>query len=759
MVDYTNVEFKPIFEQLFSEIKAVVGNDATIKISPQGILVNNFDSDTARKQYADLLKGEVDIILAFGPTNNDVIVKQSNYPKPTILFGAVNTDIVPIDSGKTVSGIKNFTYILLSSSYRKDLQDFRSIFPFKKVGVIGAYGPWDTAQTRRALDSVFAEIGAEYSLLQYESPQQLASELGDVDSVYLAEGFGILQSEVKQMADIFIEKRIPSFTNTAASDVRDGWLATNQSDSSFERLFRRIALGVDAVVNGEDLATRPVFLDLGDEVTLNYNTAEKIGVSLRFSQIATTNVVGSFDDFVVDQSLTILDAVEIALENNLSLGVNAIDVDLAKENLASAKTNYLPDVSLSASGRYVDPDLARLSGGQNPEKTTSGALGLSQTLYSTDASAAIGIRKSLLAAEEENYNTAVLDTVLHTTQACFNFLRLKNAFRSQSENLEITKRNLNVAQQNFEAGKSSKADIFRFQSEMATNTQSLIDALNSFQQGQHAINAILNNPIDTRIAIEDVELENGPFEPKEFSYRKLSAIMDDPAESIILENYFIDIAFESSPELAAIRHNQEAAERDIRQYGWRRYLPTVSATAQYNNVFDRSGVGVPDPNLALDDDYNVGLVFSVPLFNRNADNVNLRIAKKQREQLELQMASQAQLIETRVRDAMLDLSGRIANIQLSEVAEKAALQGLELIEASYANGAVTITELIDSQNNYLQAQLGSSNALYNFLDSAVGLERAVGNFVFLDSFSLHNREFINGFEEYRAQHGKRQRGE
>jgi outer membrane protein TolC len=758
LVDYKNDEFIPIFDQLRSEIVAVVGSDANIVFSKQGILANNFDIKLARRQYQELQKSSVDIILAFGPINNEVIVNQKSYPKPTILFGAVNTDVVDIDAAKRVSGIRNFTYILLSNSYRKDMLDFRTIFPFERVGVIGAYGPWDTVETRDVLDSVFAEIGAEYELLTYESPQQLEQELENVDSVYMAEGFGILRAEVKELADIFIRKKLPSFTNTATSDVRDGWLATNQSDSSFERLFRRIALSVDAVVNGENLSQRPVYIDLGEVITLNYNTAEKIGVALRFSQIATTDVVGSFDDFVVDQTLTVLDAVEIALKNNLTLSSSALDVDLAAENVASARTNYLPDLSLSASGRYVDPDLARLSGGQNPEETVSGSIGVSQTLYSEDASAAIGIQRSLLLAEKENYNTDVLDTVLTTTRACFNLLRLKNALQSQSENLEITKRNLNVAKLNFDAGQSSKADIFRFQSEMATNTQSLIDALNSFQQGQHALNRILNNPIDTRVAVEEVELENGPFEPEEFSYRRLSAIMDDPSESIILENYLIDIAFESSPELAALSHNQAASERDIKQYGWRRYIPTVSASAQYNNVFDRSGVGVPDPNLALDDDYNLGLMFSVPLFNRNSDNVKLRVARKQLEQLEIQMANQAQQIETRVRDSMLDLSGRIANIELSAVAEKAALQGLQLIEASYANGAVTITELIDSQNNYLQAQLGSSNALYNFLESAVSLERAVGNFIFLDNFSLHNREFIEGYEAYRIQHGNRKAG-
>jgi len=749
LLDFNNEEFAPIFEQLVSEIEAVVGNDASIKISSHNIKVNNFDIDLAQQHYQDLLKSNTDIILAFGPVNNELLVHQKRHIKPTILFGAVNTDVIDLNAGKQTSGIDNFTYILTSLSYRKDLDDFRSLFPFKRIGVVGGLGPWNTQANRTTLERIFSEMNVQYELIQYGSPALFRTQIDNVDAIYLVEGFGLPRAEIKQLADILLEEKLPSFSSSQVADVVDGWLATNQSNSNFERLFRRIALSVEAVVNGENLSNRPVYVDFNQRVTINYNTAEKIGVPLRYSQLATTEIIGNYDEFVVDKSYTVLEAVEVALRQNLSLQSSAIDVELARQSLASAKTSYHPDLAINGGGRYVDPDLAQLSGGQNPEQSISGSVALSQTLYSEDGSAAISMQRSQLEAQKERYNTAELDAVLSTSQACFNLLRLKNSLQSQNENLQITKRNLTVARQNFEAGQASKADTFRFQSELATNSQSLIDALNAHQQGRYALNLILNNPIDTRIAIQDVVLENSPFEPKGFGYQKLSETLDNPSESRVLEAYLVEQALAISPELAELGHNYEAIKRDIAQYGWRRYIPTVSATAQYNNVFDRSGIGVPDPNLALNSDYNVGIVFSIPLFNKNSDNVNLRIGKNRQQQILLQIDSQKQRIEKRVRDALLDLSGRIANIELSKVAETAAEQGLKLIEASYANGAVTITDLIDSQNNYLQAQLASSNAVYNFLDSAISMERAVGKYIFRDESSLENEEFINGYKQYR----------
>lgn len=748
LTDFLNEDFRPVTDKLIEEIRAVVGNDADIVTNEKNVFINGFDIETAADQYKTLVAGNVDIILAFGPINNELITRQRRHSKPTILFGAVNSDIIGIDLDKKTSGISNFTYMVAPLSYKKDLANFNAVYPLKKTAVVG-FGPWITPESRKVLSETFDGLGAEYELFQYQNTSQFEQDIMPFDSVYLAEGFGITNHEIEVMAKILISQEKPSFSSNRALDVEKGWLATTQSESNLERLFRRIALSVEAVVNGENLSERPVYVELSDTLTQNFNTAEKIGVPIRFSQIASTNIVGNFTDFVVDESYTLIEAIELSLKNNLGLKSASIDVDLAEQDFKQAKTSYFPDISLSGSNRFVDPDLAAISGGQNPERSVSGSLGLSQVLYSEDANAAIGVTKKLLLAQQESYNTSVLDTVLRTTQASFNLLRLRNALQSRAENLDITKRNLKVAEQNFDTGRSGKADIFRFRSELATNLQGLIESINAYRQGQHALNAILNRPIQLRTNIKGVLTDRELLAPKDFDFERLQQTLDNPLEQEIFERFLINQALQFSPELASLEHSLAAVERDLKQYGWRRYIPTVSANAQMNKVFDRSGVGQPDPNFALDDDYNVGLVFSIPLFNQNNDNVDQKRASKQRDKLKIQIENQALSIETRVRDAVLDVSSSVANIELSRVAEKAAEQTLDLIESSYANGAVTITELIDAQNNYLQSQLASANAYYDFLDRAIAMERSVGSFLFLPNPKISDGEFADMYEEFR----------
>ena len=98
---------------------------------------------------------------------------------------------------------------------------------------------------------------------------------------------------------------------------------------------------------------------------------------------------------------------------------------------------------------------------------------------------------------------------------------------------------------------------------------------------------------------------------------------------------------------------------------------------------------------------------------------------------------------------MLNLINEISNIELSQVSEETAKEALELTQTAYSSGAVNIIQLIDAQNNYLNAQLDRSNAIYNYLINALQLERFLGYYFLLnskesnDAFTQRFLEFLN----------------
>ncbi len=747
LIDNWSEELGPIFDQLETQVQSVVGEDAIINFQQGHNLVNNYSQIKAQENYNKLLKDDTDIILAFGPTNSQIISNLKVHQKPTILFGAVNRDLNGIDINKETSGIENFTYLLQSESYHDDFVMFKELTGFENVGIAIEAQLVDILPLKETFDKEFDALEANYKLIPFTESSDIIANLEGIDAVYIAGGFFLSEDENKQLAKTFIEKKLPSFTINGIDDVENGIMATNQAEENMDQFFRRIALSIEAYVNGTPLADLPVYIDYKPKLTINYNTAELIGIPIKSGLLGQTNFVGDFVNAISEKRYNLLSAIDDALKNNLSLRSNQKDVELSSQDVKTAKSNYLPSLTASGTGTYIDPDLAEISNGQNPEFSTAGNITLQQTLFSEAVNANIAIQKSLQKAQEENFNSAELDLIFNTSNLYFNALILKANAQIQIQNLSLTKKNLEIAQQNFEAGQSGKTDLLRFRSEMAQNMQSMVEAINQLEQGFIALNQVLNNPIAYEIDVDDASIDEGVFE--KYNYNQLTELLDDPRLREPFIDFLIEEANRNAPELKSLGHNLDATQRNIRLNGFGRFLPTLALQGQYNETFNRSGAGSTAPAgfALIDNNYNAAVSLSIPIVNQNLSNINKRTAMIQKEQLEINLENTELSIAANVRNGVLNLVNQVSNIELSKVSEETAKEALELTQTSYSNGAVNIVQLLDAQNNYLAAQLSRTNATYNFLITSLQLERYLGYYFVLNS-DAENESFRQRFFEY-----------
>ncbi|MEM9544872.1 MAG: TolC family protein [Bacteroidota bacterium] len=752
LLDIRTAELEPIFLDLQRQIEVVVGEDATIVFPAENVLVNNFDLKIAEENYNQLLTNNTDIILAFGVVNNVIVNRQTSYPKPTILFGAVNRDLVDVDLEKATSGVKNFTYLIESESFQDDLTKFKELTDFQKVGIVVEREIAGILPLEELFDKELKTLDAEYKMIPFQKVEDITSNLEDIDAVYLAGGFFLTNDEIKDLAQVFIEKKLPSFTNTGKQDVELGLFATGQGEENFDQFMRRIALNVEAYVNGTDLSELPIFIKYNPRLIINYNTAELVNVPIKYSLIATTDFVGEFKNAISEVEYDLLSAIAQGLDKNLSLAINQKDVELAEQDVRFAKSNYLPLVTTAVNATYVDPDAAANSFGQNPEFSTGGNIAVQQTVFSPAINANVDIQNLLLKAQEASLDVNELDIIFDVANAYFNTLILKTNAQIQIRNLDLTKRNLQIAEQNFDAGQSGKSDVLRFRSEMAQNMQSMVQAVNQMEQGFIGLNQVLNNPLNLEIDVEDVDIGVGVFE--RYNYDELTALLDDPQLREPFIEFLVKEAFKNAPELRSLDFNQQANERSIELYDKGRYYPTVALQGQYNRTFSRHGAGSDgfQGQPLLNDNYNVGANVSIPIFNQNQNNINQQTAEIQREQLNINQASIEQGISTNVRLNVLSLTNQVSNITLSEVSENAAREALELTQVAYSSGSVNIIQLIDAQNNFLNAQLARANAVYNFLFDAIRLERSIGYYFLLNTEeenALFRQRFVSFMNDNR----------
>ncbi|MEL7123828.1 MAG: TolC family protein [Bacteroidota bacterium] len=748
LLDLETEQVAPLAQKLQNEIRAVVGEDAIINFPTTANLYNNYNLQKARQNYDQLINDEsIDLILAFGPVNNQIISNQTVHAKPTILFGAVSQDLNNIDINKESSGIENFTYFIESESFEYDIKTFKELTDFKNLGVVVDAPLLGILPLEDTFERIISQLDAGYKLIPHNSVEDITSALDDIDAIYIAGGFFLSPEQNRQLAAAFIEKQLPSFTTNSTEDVVNGIMATNQSGDNIDQFFRRIALTIEAYVNGAKLSEQPVYIEYTPRLTVNYNTAEAINLAIKYSLIKETDFVGEFKNVKSEKNYDILAVIDEVLNKNLSLKSGLKDIELVQQDVRTAKSSYLPSASLSGSATYTDPRAAEVSLGQNPEFSTAAVVSVNQLIFSEAVRANIEIQENLQKAQQENFNTSQLDAISDAANAYFNILILKANTVIQKRNLDLTKTNLKIAEQNFDVGQSGKSDMLRFRSQMVQNTQSLIEAVNRLEQGYIVLNQILNNPLGMEIDVEEAQLDSGVFE--QYNYDELTTLLDDPKLREPFINFLTEEAMRNSPELRSLNYNISAVERNIKLSGPGRFLPTLSVQGAYNRILSRSGAGSEAPQgfQVVDGQYSIALNVSIPLFNQNINNINEQTGIIQKDQLMINKDNVELAIDANVRNGVLNLLNQVSNIDLSAIAEQTAKESLELTQVSYSNGAVNIVQLLDAQTNYLNAQLSRVNAVYNFLLNSIQLERTLGYFFLLNS-DEENEAFRQRFVEY-----------
>jgi outer membrane protein len=187
LLDNRNSEIDSLLNVLEDEIIAVVGEDAMVSFSKTNRLVNNFDKAIATKNYEQYLEGDIDIIIAFGIVNNATLYKRQNYPKPTIVFGFLSTEL--LQEIELKEDIENYISIVTTQSYREDLEYLVELAKPKRIGVVLEAGYLTSSPVESIFDKIGTDLQFEPKFISFEKFEDITANLDDIDALYLAGGY------------------------------------------------------------------------------------------------------------------------------------------------------------------------------------------------------------------------------------------------------------------------------------------------------------------------------------------------------------------------------------------------------------------------------------------------------------------------------------------------------------------------------------------------------------------------------------------
>ena len=391
-------------------------------------------------------------------------------------------------------------------------------------------------------------------------------------------------------------------------------------------------------------------------------------------------------------SLSINDAVQMALERNNSIKIADQDTKVATANLKAAKGANGVSVSLSSNLSGSDGAMSSF------EKGNSNGISASIPIY-TGKKNELNINNSeanLLKSQldlERTKETVRYDTI----KAYYDILEAQQNVNINQESVNNYQSHLTDVQNLYAGGAVPRSDLLRSEVALSNAQQSLILAQNTYD-----INVSTFRNIIKLDRAESVTLTDG------FSYTPVKMSL----------NECLDYALSSRRDAMSAKLDLDIAKNDI-DIAKAGYLPTVDFSLSTN--WDKQPL--PSSN---DYDYRATVSANWNLFDSNITRANIEAAQAEYDKAGYTLSETLDNIDLEVRQAYLNMREAEKRFNSTALAVKQAEEDYFIATEKYRVGEGIILDVIDAELALSQARLNYSSAQYDYARYKASLEYAIG---------------------------------
>jgi len=410
------------------------------------------------------------------------------------------------------------------------------------------------------------------------------------------------------------------------------------------------------------------------------------------------------------QSLSIEDALKIALENNYEIQIASNNLKVNQTNNTIGNAGMLPKVTASVVDNNNIQNLSQTRSDGTVNSVNNGksnsltyGVGLDWTIF--DGMKMFAKKDQLEELQKLGESTLrqnILTKIGDVYATYYDLVQQQQQLKALDSTLIISDQRLTLAQNRFNIGKASKLEVLNAQVDLNTDKVTLLKQKELYNNTKILLNQIL---------ARDAKID---FKVIDFVQVDASLKLDE----------LIDLAQKQNPQLEAQIINKRVAELQLKQIKSTRY-PTVKVNSGYNFSETQSSLGFTTQTSARG--LNYGFSASLNLFDGLSQHRNEKIANLAIENAEIQIKQQSQALETQLATAYQTYLTNLELISLEANNEAIARKNLEITLDKFHIGTITTLEFRTAQLNYINATVRYSNAQYQAKLSEIALKELAGN--------------------------------
>jgi len=412
--------------------------------------------------------------------------------------------------------------------------------------------------------------------------------------------------------------------------------------------------------------------------------------------------------------------IEYALDNNIQLKQQELNVRVNENQLTRAKLSVYPNLNASANHNYSFGRTTNFITNQKERRdlqSTSASISTQLTLFNgfqitnSQRQEALNLMASISDVEKLK-NSIALNISAAYLQILFTQEILETNIRQQ----ELTQLQVNRTKQLVRAGSLAEGNLLEIEAQLATDELQVVNSQNQLNLAYLTLTQILDikNPEGFSILRPDLK----SFEENVFT--------DSPT------NVF-DQAQQILPQIKGATLRVQSAEKGV-QIAKGALYPRLSLVANYGTGSQRllrsDPLYSPDPFLDQIRDnanYNVGLNLSIPIFNGWQVRTSISNAFINLDNARYNLELERNFLYKDIQQAYADALGALKKYKASEKNVEALKEAFRYAEQRFNLGLVNSLDYTTSKTRLNRAEADLLSAKYEFIFKTKILDFYRGN--------------------------------
>src|SRR6202522_512785 len=348
--------------------------------------------------------------------------------------------------------------------------------------------------------------------------------------------------------------------------------------------------------------------------------------------------------------------------------------------------------------------------GQINTTTQRYGVDLKQNIFRWQNWVALKAADSQVAQAEADYQAAQQDLMERVSQRYFDVLAAQDDLEAQQVALTSIQRQLDQAESRFKIGLIAVTDVQEARAAHDTGAASVIAGKRQLASAQELLREITGDAFDFLAR---------PIEPFELA-------TPDP----VSEDRWVEMALQQNLSLVSSRLAADIARENvsIQRGGHYPSLDLVgSAGKLQNNQIDVYPDGSPAGGTFLDQKQrSIGIQLTVPIYSGGLVSSQVRQAVYQHRAAKERLERVARQTEHDARDAYLGVLSEISRVKSLHRAVESNLTALRATESGYEAGTRTAVDVLQSRQQWVQAQTDYSHSRYDYMLNVIKLQQAAG---------------------------------